>query len=90
VYIEAMGTTSKPLRQSVSLPARVAKRVKSLAKARRTSANRVLVELIEEGMEARKQKERAFFDLAERFRAASDPAQVKALGEELGRFVFGE
>jgi predicted NAD-dependent protein-ADP-ribosyltransferase YbiA (DUF1768 family) len=50
----------------------------------------VLVELIEQGMEARKQKESAFFDLARRFRAASDPEEVKALGEELGRFVFGE
>jgi hypothetical protein len=28
--------------------------------------------------------------LAERFRAASDPEQVKRLGDELGRFVFGE
>jgi predicted NAD-dependent protein-ADP-ribosyltransferase YbiA (DUF1768 family) len=61
-----------------------------MAKRRRLSENRVLVELIEQGMEARKEKERAFFDLAERFRAASDPAQAKALGEELGRLVFGE
>jgi hypothetical protein len=61
-----------------------------MARRRRLSDNRVLVELIERGIEARKQKERAFFDLAERFRAASDPEQVKALGEELGRFVFGE
>jgi hypothetical protein len=38
----------------------------------------------------RQQKERAFFELAERFRAASDPEQVKRLGDELGRFVFGE
>jgi predicted NAD-dependent protein-ADP-ribosyltransferase YbiA (DUF1768 family) len=49
-----------------------------------------LVELIEQGMEARKQKENAFFDLAQRFRAANDPEEVKALGEQLGRFVFGE
>ena len=41
-------------------------------------------------MEACKQRESAFFDLAERFRTANDPEQVKALGEELGRFVFGE
>jgi len=61
-----------------------------MAKRRRLSDNRVLVELIERGMEARKQKEKAFFDLVERFRATSDPEQVKALGEELGRFVFGE
>jgi hypothetical protein len=28
--------------------------------------------------------------LAERFRAADDPEQVKQLGNQLGRFVFGE
>ena len=61
-----------------------------MAKRRRLSDNRVLVELVEQGLEARKQKEKAFFDLAERFRAASDPKQVKALGEDLGRFVFGD
>ena len=42
------------------------------------------------GLEARKQKEKAFFDLAERFRDADDPKEVKQLGDELGRFVFGE
>jgi hypothetical protein len=44
----------------------------------------------EQGIEAAQQKEKAFFELAERFRAASDPEQVKQLGNELGRFVFGE
>jgi len=39
------------------------------AKARRLSANRMLVELIENGMEAEKRKQQEFFDLAERFRA---------------------
>jgi len=61
-----------------------------MAKRRRLSDNRVLVELIEEGIEARRQKERAFFALAERFRASSDPDEVKRLGDEMGRFVFGE
>lgn len=61
-----------------------------MAKRRRLSDNRVLVELIEEGIEARRQKEKAFFQLAEKFRAADDPEQVKRLGHELGRFVFGE
>jgi hypothetical protein len=28
--------------------------------------------------------------LAERFRAALDPERVKQLGDQLGRFVFGE
>ncbi|MBZ5600233.1 MAG: hypothetical protein LAN83_18155 [Acidobacteriia bacterium] len=82
--------TSKPVRRSVSLPAQVAKKVDGIARRRRLSENRVLVELIEEGIEAQQQKERAFFDLAERFRAAKDPEDVKRLGDDMGRFVFGE
>jgi hypothetical protein len=35
-------------------------------------------------------KENAFFDLAERFRNTDEPKEVKQLGEELGRFVFGK
>ena len=81
---------SKQVRRSVTLPAQVAKQVDSMAKRRRLSENRVLVELIEEGIEAHKQKEKAFFELAERFRASEDPDEVKQLGDEMGRFVFGD
>lgn len=80
----------KHVRRSVTLPAKIAKQVETLAKERDLSDNRVLVELIEQGIEARQQKEKAFFQLAERFRAADDPKQVKQLGDQLGRFVFGE
>ena len=81
---------TRNVRRSVTLSPEVARKVGSIARRRRLSNNRVLVELIEEGIEAQKQKEKAFFDLAERFRAANDSKQVKALGEEMGRFVFGE
>jgi hypothetical protein len=84
-----MKTANKAVRQSVSLPARVAVQVRSLAKTRRLSANRMLVELIENGIEAEKQKQQEFFDLAERFRGATDPKEVKRLGEQMGRMVFG-
>ena len=80
----------KTVRRSVSLPPRIAKKVESLAKRRDLSDNRVLVELIEQGIEAQKQKEKAFFQLAGRFREANNPDQIKKLGNELGRFVFGE
>jgi hypothetical protein len=40
--------------------------------------------------EVRQQKEKAFFQLAERFRAAGDPEQVTQLGDRLGRLVVGE
>ncbi len=82
--------TIKLVRRSVSLPTPIAKQVERLAKSQRSSDNRVLVELIELGIEARKQKEKVFFELAERFRAASDPEKAKSLGDELGRMVFGE
>jgi hypothetical protein len=68
-------------------------KLRSMSRRWRSSAlsdNRILVELIEQGIEAQQQREKSFFELAERFRAASDPDQVKQLGEQLGRFVFGE
>jgi hypothetical protein len=84
-----MGTAKKTVRQSVSLPTQVAGQVRSLAKARKLSANRMLVELIENGIEAEKRKQQQFFDLAERFRNATNPGDVKRLGEQMGRMVFG-
>ena len=89
VYTGAMSTT-KQVRRSVTLPTQIAQQVARLAKRRRLSDNRVLVELIEQGIEATKQKEQAFFELADRFRSSKDPNEVKQLGDELGRFVFGE
>jgi len=86
----AKSVRTKYVRRSITLPPKIAKQVETLARERDLSDNRVLVELIEQGIEARQQKEKAFFQLAERFRAANDPEQVKQLGNQLGRFVFGE
>ena len=61
-----------------------------MAKQKRVSANRMLVELVEEGIELKKQKEKAFFELAERFRMATDPKEIQQLGDELGKMVFGK
>lgn len=84
-----MKASAKAVRQSVTLPLKVATRVRSLAKTRGVSANRMLVELIENGMEAEERKQREFFDLAERFRSATDPKEIKRLGDQMGRMVFG-
>jgi hypothetical protein len=81
---------SKQVRRSVTLPREIAKEVETMSKQRRLSDNRVLVELIEQGIEARKEREKTFFDLAKRFRDANDPKEVEQLGDQLGRFVFGE
>jgi len=77
------------VRQSVSLPAKVAKRVRSMAKSRRLSANRMLVELVEDGIAAQERRRQEFFGLAEKFRKATDPRETERLGDELGRLVFG-
>jgi hypothetical protein len=48
----------------------------------------MLVELIENGIEAEKRKQKEFFELAERFRNATDSEEAKHLGDKLGRMVF--
>jgi hypothetical protein len=84
-----MKTAEKVVRQSVSLPPRLAKQVGSMAKRRKLSRNRMLVELIENGIVAEKRRQQQFLALAERFRNEQDPQAANRLGDELGRMVFG-
>jgi hypothetical protein len=85
-----MAESQRSVRQSVSLPPAVARRVQAIAKRRRISANRVLVDLIESGLEAKEREKVAFFELAERLALTSDRAEQKRLKEELARMTFGE
>jgi hypothetical protein len=85
-----MATIEKPVRQSVSLPPAIARRVKSLAKSSHTSANRILVELIESGLKAREQERKRFLELADHLVHARDPEEQSRLKEELARMTFGE
>jgi hypothetical protein len=84
-----MKVVEKAVRQSITLPPRVEKQVRSMAKSRRLSKNRILLELIENGIDAEKRKQQQFFALAERFRSEEDPKEASRLGDELGRMVFG-
>ena len=85
-----MAQPGRVVRQSISLPSGIARRVKSLARRERTSANRVIVDLIETGLETREREKRAFFELAERLANSSDTAEKRRLKEELARMTFGE
>jgi metal-responsive CopG/Arc/MetJ family transcriptional regulator len=87
---EGVMKSMKQVRRSVTLPRKLAEQVERIARKKRLSDNRVLVELLEQGLEAQKEKEKAFFAVAERFRAASDPEEIKRLGDEMGRFIFGQ
>jgi metal-responsive CopG/Arc/MetJ family transcriptional regulator len=85
-----MPKIERPIRQSVSLPARVARRVKALVKARQSSANRIITELIEAGLEAREQERKRFFSLADRLVQTVDPEEQRRLKEDLARMTFGK
>ena len=73
VHNGALRTAEKDVRQSITLPGKLAAQVRSMAKIRRLSANRMLLELIEAGLQSAKRKEQDFFQLAERFRNEGDP-----------------
>lgn len=90
VYYRIMEATRKTHRLSVSLPTRLAKRVKSLSNSRRESANRVLVDLIERGLGAKEREKELFFLLANRLGESTDPAERERLKKELARMTFGK
>ncbi len=69
---------------------RLAKRVKLLAKTQRTSANHVIVDLIESGIEAKEQEKRRFFEIAHRLTESKDATEREKLKKELARMTFGE
>ncbi len=85
-----MRNIEKPVRRSVSLPPRVARRLKALAKTKKTSTNRVVVDLIEAGLEAQEREKERFFELADRLGDASDPHEQRRLKKELACMTFGE
>jgi hypothetical protein len=90
VYNYIMGIIEKAVRQSVSLPSPLAKRVKALAKNRKVSSNRILVELVETGLRSKEEEKRRFFELADRLSKSTDPKEQQELKEQLARMTFGE
>ena len=90
VYLEAMRTVERAIRQSVSLPPRVARRVQALAQRKKASTNRVIVDLIESGLKAQEQEKKRFFELTERLARSANAAEQKRLKEELARLTFGD
>jgi len=85
-----MGTINKAVRQSVSLPSPLAKRVKALAKNRKVSSNRILVELVETGLRSKEEEKRRFFELADMLSTSTDAKEQQKLKEQLARMTFGE
>jgi len=85
-----MAGAQRSVRQSVSIPTGIAKRVRTLAKSRKTSANRVLVDLIEAGLQSKEVEKERFFSLVKRLTESRDAAERQRLKEELARMTFGD
>ncbi|MCL4524793.1 MAG: hypothetical protein M1453_04470 [Acidobacteria bacterium] len=64
--------------------------MRALAKTKRTSANRVLVELIETGLDSKETEKRKFFELVGLLSSCTDPAEQKRIKKQLARMTFGE
>jgi hypothetical protein len=84
-----MAQSEKAVRQSVTIPTRVARRVRALAEKQKTSANRVLVDLIEAGLQSKEAEKERFFALAGKLAETPNPKERKRLKDELARMTFG-
>lgn len=84
------GKTDPTVRRSISLRREVDTKIQQLATKQKRSANRVMEALIEAGLQAREEEKRRFFATAERFRTATDAAEIERTKGELARIIFGE
>jgi hypothetical protein len=85
-----MPARNKTVRQSISIPEPIIRRVRGLAKTQKTSANRVLVDLIEAGLESKEAEKARFLALATQLGETRDPGEREKLKRELARMTFGE
>ena len=81
---------TEPTRRSLTIPAPLAARIDTIAEQRHVSANRVILDLIEDGIAAYDGRRAAFLELTERFQKSTDPVETERLREELIRMTFGD
>jgi hypothetical protein len=75
-------------RTSVSLTQRLARRVRQIARVNHTSANKVLLDLIQDGMRAREGEKRRFVEITQRLVDTKSTSERQALKKELARMTF--
>lgn len=85
----AIRKTRASVRQSVTMPAKLAREVRRVAKERNVTMSRALVTLAERGVEAEAAARAKLTAAYEQFMTEGDPARKSAVGEDLIRAVFG-
>ena len=78
------------MRQSVTIPARLAVEVRRVAKERHLTMSRALVSLAERGVEAEASARADMKATYEKFMDESDPVRKAEAGKDLIRAIFGK
>ena len=71
------------------LPFRTAERVSALAKSQHSTADRVLLDLIEAGLRSKDAEKQHYLDMVEQLSVSTDPAPRQQLKQDLARLTFG-
>jgi hypothetical protein len=82
--------TTRSIRQSVTIPAPLAKKVKRLAKQRHVTMSHALVALAERGVRAEAEAKEQLKASFNRFLSENDPARKNEPGRDLIRSIFGK
>jgi F0F1-type ATP synthase membrane subunit b/b' len=85
----AIAKKARPVRRSVSLRPEIDSKVRKIAQHQKRSANRVLENLIETGLQAKETEKRRFLGLVDRLRTTTDSNELKTIKDELARLTFG-
>jgi predicted DNA-binding protein len=83
-------SAKRTMRRSVSLPLKLSHRVNEIARKRQLSTNKVILDLIEKGIDSQEMEKKHFLALADALVKAKDPGEQKRLKAELARMTFGE
>ncbi len=89
---QAKPRSRKPrsIRQSVTLPAKLAAAVRRVAKERRLTNSRALVELAQRGVDAEAEARESLNATYRRFMSEADPKRKGDAGKDLIRAIFGK
>ena len=84
-----MKKTTRSVRQSVTIPARLAREVRRVAKERKVTISRALVTLAEKGVEAEAAERAKLAATYEQFMTTEDPKKRSEAGKALIQAIFG-
>ena len=80
---------AKPVRKSVTLTPRTARRVSALAKSQQTSAGRILAALVEAGLETKEAERQHYLGLVDQLSVSTEAEKRRQLKRKLARLTFG-